>query len=244
MAETGYREQLYSIGISVGIAFGAYIVGTLLTVGVALGLEAIGVTVLSEPTRRLFLSTVLLQGVAFGGVALLYLRYQDLGLEFVKVRIPTRKDAAVMLAGLVSILGMVVVASLLLTYLGIDTAQNQIMELGQQEPIAFLLLVPLSFLLVGPGEELLFRALIQGTLRESFHPVRAIVLASALFAIIHVFSLSGDGKWVYVGLVFALALVLGATYEYTGNIVVPAVIHGAYNAVQFGMAYIQAVSSV
>lgn len=232
------------MGISIGIAFGAYIVGTLLTVGVILGLEAIGVAVLSKPTRRLFLSTILLQGVAFGGVALLYLRYLDRGIEFVKARIPTRKDAAVMLAGLVSILGMVVVASLLLTYLGIDTAQNQIMELGQQEPIAFLLLVPLSFLLVGPGEELLFRALIQGTLRESFHPVRAIMLASALFAIIHVFSLSGDGKWVYVGLIFTLALVLGATYEYTGNIVVPAVIHGAYNAVQFGMAYIQAVSTV
>ncbi|MFC7197304.1 CPBP family intramembrane glutamic endopeptidase [Halosimplex aquaticum] len=68
----------------------------------------------------------------------------------------------------------------------------------------FLLLIPLSFLVVGPGEELLYRGLVQGTLRETLHPARAIVLASALFASIHLFSLTGEGKLVYVGIAFAL----------------------------------------
>jgi len=85
---------------------------------------------------------------------------------------------------------------------------------------------------------------VQGTLRETLHPTRAIVLASALFASIHLFSLSGEGKLVYVGIAFVLALVLGATYEYTDNLVVPALIHGAYNAIQFTSAYLTATGGM
>jgi membrane protease YdiL (CAAX protease family) len=54
---------------------------------------------------------------------------------------------------------------------------------------------------------------------------------------VHVFSLQGSGKLVYIGVVFTLALVLGVAYELTDNLAVPALIHGAYNAVQFGLAY-------
>jgi membrane protease YdiL (CAAX protease family) len=56
--------------------------------------------------------------------------------------------------------------------------------------------------------------------------------------------LSGEGKLVYVGIAFILALVLGATYEYTDNLTVPAVIHGAYNAIQFTIAYLTATGGV
>ncbi|MFC7059876.1 hypothetical protein [Halovenus salina] len=37
---------------------------------------------------------------------------------------------------------------------------------------------------------------------------------------------------------------MGATYEYTGNLTVPAMIHGAYNAVQFASAYLTATGGV
>ena len=94
-------------------------------------------------------------------------------------------------------------------------------------------------MLIGPGEELLYRGLIQGLFKESFGPLRAIVLASGLFAVVHVFSLSGTGKLTYIVIVFGLALILGGIYEYTDNLVVPAFIHGTYNAVQFALAYLQ-----
>ena len=90
----------------------------------------------------------------------------------------------------------------------------------------------------------MFRGLVQGTLRENFHPARAIILASALFASIHLFSLSGEGKLVYIGIAFVLALVLGAAYEYTDNLAVPAVIHGTYNAVQFAESYLAATGGL
>lgn len=244
MTEETYGTRLLALGSSIFVAVSAFVVGNVTVLGTAVTLEAIGVPVFSRPTRTIFLSTILLQGVAFGGVALAYLRLRGMGLDFIKVRLPTRRDLTVGVAGTVLLLLLLFLASSVLSYLGIESAQNQIVELGEENPLVFLLLVPLSFLLVGPGEELLFRGLIQGRLGESYSTWGAVVLASGLFAAVHVFSLSGDGKFVYVGIVFGLALVLGATYEYTGNLTVPALIHGAYNAVQFAGAYLTATGAV
>lgn len=240
MSRTTYGDQLRSIGASIGLALGAFVIGNIVVAVTGFLLEAVGIPIFSRPARTLFLGTVLLQGVTFGGLALVYLRVRDLEWSFVRVHIPGLRDLGVALGGFLLLLVMLFAASTLLSALGIESAQNQIVEIGQQNPIVFLILVPLSFILVGPGEELLFRGLIQGTLTETFHPIRAVVLASGLFALIHLPSLSGEGKLIYVGIVFALALVLGGTYEFTDNLAVPSLIHGAYNAVQFGGAYLAA----
>ncbi|GAB3699491.1 hypothetical protein GCM10028858_13400 [Halorubrum pallidum] len=55
----------------------------------------------------------------------------------------------------------------------------------------------------------------------------------------HTTALSGDGQLTYMAVVFVLALVLGATYEYAENLVTPAVIHGVYNAVLLSALYLQ-----
>ncbi|MFB9808419.1 lysostaphin resistance A-like protein [Haladaptatus pallidirubidus] len=130
--------------------------------------------------------------------------------------------------------------SVVLTTFGIQSAQNEIATLGEQDPRVFLLLIPLSFLLIGPGEELLYRGVVQERLRESFGRWPAIALASLIFAFVHVFSLQGQdtGIIVYLGILFVLSPILGAAYEYTRNLVVPALIHGAFNALQFGLAYL------
>ena len=239
-----HSTRLRAVLVTIGLALSSFVIGNIVVLAVATALEAVGFQVYDRPAIILFLSVVLLQGVTFGGVALGYLKLRGLGWSFIRARVPSLRDLAVTLGGFLLLIVILVAASRVLSSLGIQSAQNQIVEIGNQNPIVFLLLVPLSFLLVGPGEELLFRGLIQGTLAESFHPVRAIILASALFAIVHIFSLSGQGKLVYIGIVFALALVLGATYEYTDNLVVPALIHGAYNAVQFGGAYLAATGAL
>ena len=234
---TNGRQQIRAVGITLGIALGSFVVGSILLMLVSQALSAVGISLSDRPALRLGVSTVLLQGVTFGGVALFYLQARDIGLEFIRVRVPTRRDIAWVTGGFIMILVAVRALSAIIAYLGFDHASNQIIEVGREEPTVFLVLIPLSFLLVGPGEELLFRGLIQGTLRESFHPARALILASLIFAMVHVFSLQGSGKLVYIGVVFTLALVLGVTYERTDNLAVPALIHGAYNAVQFGLAY-------
>nr|WP_233265024.1 CPBP family intramembrane glutamic endopeptidase [Halomarina oriensis] len=110
-----------------------------------------------------------------------------------------------------------------------------------------LLLVPLSLVLVGPGEELFYRGVVQGWLRESFGPVGAVLTASVLFASIHVPGLVGASATSVVAtlaIITFLAVYLGALYEYTGNLVVPALVHGLYNATQFLLAYGQATGGL
>ncbi|GAB3421254.1 CPBP family intramembrane metalloprotease [Haloparvum alkalitolerans] len=241
---TEITTRIQSVGSAVGLTYGSTVIGSVIvTIGAAL-LGAFGVDVTARPSLRLVMSTILLQGVTFGGLSILYLRFRDLDFEFVSLSIPDRRDVAVTIGGVGTLLGLLIVASRVISSLGLESAENQVVTVGQQNPTAFLILIPLSFLLVGPGEELLYRGLVQGTLRETLHPTRAIVLASALFASIHLFSLSGEGKLVYVGIAFVLALVLGATYEYTDNLVVPALIHGAYNAIQFTSAYLTATGGM
>jgi len=237
-------QRIRSVLVAIGLTYGSTIIGSIVIVTVATMLSAVGIDLTTSPSLRLLLSTVLLQGITLGGLAVLYLRFRDLGFDFVPVTIPDRRDVAVTIVGIVTLLSLLVITSMIISSLGLESAKNQIVTIGQQNPDAFLLLIPLSFLLVGPGEELFYRGIVQGTLRETLHPARAIVLASALFASIHLFSLTGEGKFVYVGIAFVLAIVLGVTYEYTDNLAVPAVIHGAYNAVQFASAYLTAIGGL
>lgn len=237
-------SRVQSVTTAIGLTYGSYIGGSVVILAITSVLAVFGIQITSRPSLRLLLSTVLLQGVTFGVIAIAYLKVRDLGGDFVPVGIPSKRDAVVTVGGILTLLGLLSVASSVISMVGLESAQNQIVDIGQQNPTVFLLLISLSFLVVGPGEELLYRGLIQGTLTETFHPARAIVLASALFASIHLFSLSGDGKLVYIGIAFGLALVLGTTYVYTKNLAVPALIHGAYNAVQFASAYLTATGGM
>ncbi|WP_254547273.1 CPBP family intramembrane glutamic endopeptidase [Halomarina pelagica] len=227
-----------------GLAIGAYIAGSILVV-VTIGLlESVGIRIVDRPARRLLLGTVLLQGVAFGGVAIGYLiRSNKLG-DLLRIHAPSWKDAATIIVGTVGLVGFVMIISVILETYGISVAQNNVVSTARDAPMTFLLLVPLSILLVGPGEELLYRGVVQGTLADVSHPIRAVILASAIFSLIHIFSLTGDGKILYLGIVFVQALVLGGTYLYTSNLVVPSLIHGFYNAIQFAFAYLSAIGLI
>jgi membrane protease YdiL (CAAX protease family) len=237
-------SRLESVAAALGLTYGSYLVGSVVILAVVTSFGLLGVDLSSRPGLRLFLVTVFLQGVTFGGITLLYLKRRDLGFDFIPVNVPDKRESVVIVGGIIALLGLLFVASSVVSALGLSSAQNQIVEVGQENPGVFLLLIPLQFLLVGPGEELLYRGLIQGRLRETLHPARAIVLASALFASIHLFSLTGDGKLVYVGTAFVLALVLGIAYEYTENITVPVVVHATYNAIQFANAYLTSTSGI
>nr|WP_264475153.1 CPBP family intramembrane glutamic endopeptidase [Salinirubrum litoreum] len=87
-----------------------------------------------------------------------------------------------------------------------------------------------SLLFVGPGEELLFRGVVQGRLREAFGPVAAITLGGVVFAVPHlVAAYTGPGSLVSIGVVFGVSLALGTLYEVSDTLVVPVVAHGLYN---------------
>jgi membrane protease YdiL (CAAX protease family) len=191
------------------------------------------------------LNLVLLQGVSFPLVAFAYLRWRGLPLSFLRARIPSLKDLLTGFGGFVGAFAIVFVALILISAIGAPTAERADSE-ALQDPQVLLMLIPLSLLLIGPGEELLFRGTIQSTLREKFSAPVAIVLASAAFAPAHILALTGGpgALAVTISVLFLPSLVFGAVYEYTENLVVPALSHGIYNATLFGLAYVVQTSDI
>lgn len=229
--------------VLVALALAVLLAGTGLVVGLGLVFLAAAIlTILGVELSiggRIVISVVLLQGVAFAGTAAMYMRIRGLGLDYLGVAVPDGRQLLWVASGYILALVGALTVGAIAVLAGLEPAQNRLAELGQAQPVIFLLLVPASILLVGPGEELLFRGIVQGRLREVLGPVAAIGIASALFALAHVGSLSGDpaSRLITVGLLFVPAVVLGVIYEATGNVVVPAAVHGTYNATLFTVAY-------
>lgn len=83
--------------------------------------------------------------------------------------------------------------------------------------------VILVSLLAGVGEELLFRGVVQGGLTEVWSPAIAIVIASGLFGAAHAVSFS---YWLLATL---MGLYLGLLYHWTGNLLIPVIVHALYD---------------
>ncbi|MFB6304999.1 MAG: lysostaphin resistance A-like protein [Haloferacaceae archaeon] len=226
-----------ALGVAGGMALGGLAAGVALVVAVVSAVRAVGVD--PSPAALLVLSLLLVQGVTFGGVGLAYFRARGRSPRSL-VASPTVRDLAVAAAGYVLALGAAVAGAVAVSFAGLETGRNVVAEAAIRNPDLLLLLVPASFLLVGPGEELLFRGVVQGRLRETLSAPAAVVLAAALFAAVHFVALSGSvgARLVTVLVLFGPALVFGTAYEVTDNLVVPALIHGAYNATLFSLLYV------
>ncbi|MFD1632550.1 lysostaphin resistance A-like protein [Haloplanus ruber] len=210
--------------------------------GLALGLSLLFVGLGAEPSPfvLLVISLVSIQGVAFGGVAVGYVLVRGWGLDDLGVRLPSIRDLVFVVGGYVTALVAAIAGALFVSVAGAPAGENQVAEFASADPSVLLWLIPGSFLLIGPGEELLFRGIVQGRLRETFDPIPGVALASAFFAAVHFVALTGGtgGRLVTVTVLFFPALVFGTVYELTDNLVVPALVHGAYNATLFSLAYL------
>jgi hypothetical protein len=210
--------------------------------GVVLGLNAV-TGGLSLPVN-LVLTLVLGQYVAFGGLSIAYLTWRGLDragiVAYLGVRRPSLKEIGLVIGGWALILVTIMAVSLLVQLIGTEPAANQSAELAMQNPAIIPLLIAASFLVIGPSEEILYRGVVQGRLRETLSPVPAILIASAIFAAIHVIALTGgaSARLTTISILFLPSLVFGAVYEYTENLVVPALLHGLHNAVIFTVLYV------
>jgi membrane protease YdiL (CAAX protease family) len=160
------------------------------------------------------------------------------GMGFhIPVAIPNLRDIGIVIGGYIfawaTALTISIVIQLITRQTSAEQGQNTATETGLQNPEVLFLLLPAMILLVGPGEELLYRGVVQGRLREAIHPYAAIALASAIFGSIHWFALTGGnafGNLLVLVLLTCVGAVLGISYELSDNIVVPSLIHGFYNA--------------
>jgi membrane protease YdiL (CAAX protease family) len=234
-----------AIASAIGLAIGAYAVGNVIAALAIFLIQSAGIAVLGYSGRSALVSAIALQAIGFGGVALLYVEYTERGHTLIRAHVPTLREFGYLIGGIVAVLLGWIAATLLITLIGIRPAENAIIE-GIRNPQLLLVLIPVSILIVGPAEELLFRGLVQGRIKRAIGPVGAIVIASAVFASIHSFGLIGSPKQLIASLsvIFVLALILGSLYERTGNLVIPAIVHGLFNSIQFFLAYLMAVGQL
>jgi membrane protease YdiL (CAAX protease family) len=194
------------------------------------------------------LTTIGYQGVGIGVVAFFYYRWRGDPIDHLGLAIPGRRELAWAGGGLAVLVGVWIGTNAFTQYFGVPVAEHQLGALSQ--PNQILTFVVLSFLIVAPGEELLYRGLVQGTLREAFGAWPSIAGASALFALNHVTALvatganAGTATAVTIGLVLVLSLVLGYLYERTETLVVPVLIHAGFNGLQFGLRYVEVTGAL
>ncbi|MFC7176907.1 CPBP family intramembrane glutamic endopeptidase [Halosegnis marinus] len=204
-----------------------------------------GVDVQGSVVTQTVLNVIALQGIGFLVASLVFLRVRD-RFDLVSVRRPTVRDAGYAVGGVFVLFAGLILLNAVYTALGIETGTQTIVEQSLDTPTLALYSIPFSYLLVGPGEELLFRGAIQGILRESYGVVPAIVVASVVFAAAHGLGITGTPTEIVASLsvIFMLSLVFGAVYERTGNILVPVFIHGTYNAFTFLSLYLRGTGAV
>jgi len=240
-----FETRLRAAGHSIGIVVAAFVIGTALALA---GVVVLGqfMPVYSADDQLLpaaYIVSSALQFVGFLLVGLGYL-YARSDWNLVTARLPSLRDVGIAVGGTVVLFVANLALGSIAQSIGLESAENSVVTMGQSNPEIFIAMIPVTLLLVGPGEELLFRGIVQGLFRRAYGPLPAVLIASALFGVVHFVALTGDGKLVYVAVAAALGLILGTIYELTDNLVVPVLTHGLWNAYLFAGQWVLATYDI
>jgi membrane protease YdiL (CAAX protease family) len=230
--DDAFRRRAGHAAIAFAVGLAGLLVGNLLGVVPVL---------LSLPLLVQFALVTVLFGVGLAIVAAFFLAVTDYGIDYLDVATPDRRDALYAVGGSIAIFALLLGLGALSDALGLGGAESSLIEQARQNPEILLVLVPLSYLVIGVGEELLFRNVVQKYLAESFSATGAILVGCAVFTLMHLptyFSQDAVGLFSTLVRLFFLSLVLGVAYERTDNVVVPILIHGTFDAVQFAALYL------
>lgn len=224
---------------ALALLFGAILGASLLMQAGVGALSGVGVPAGSTLGK---LASTVLQFAAFAIVVGLFLvgaKDRDL----LSASVPDRRDVGLAVGSVVVLLAVQYGLLTLLSAVGVLPVQNRAIDPESHAPAYFLAMVVLSLLVVGPAEELLFRGAVQGLLKRAWGAWPAVVGASLLFGAVHfnVGAGSLEERLAYVAIALLLGVMLGYLYEYSENLAVPALAHGGYNAVAFGVQYLDAV---
>ena len=233
-------NYLLALSVAVGLAAGGFLAANLLSLPL---LTLFSLFEISFQSTIGYAASTLLQGIAFVLVVVVYMRYTNHS-GLLNIRRPSMsnrerilRDIGWVIGGFILLLVASQAVGIALQQFDLAPGTNRIVSAVRQDPTLALYLIVLSFVATGPGEETLFRGGVQGILRGTFSPVSAVVLSSALFGLAHVTAVvtgsGASGVPGYVISAFVLGLVLGGLYEYTNNLLVPVLVHGAYNAILF-----------
>lgn len=233
------RTRLRSFGHAALIVVAAFLVGIVLS-AIGLGLfQAAGYT-LDSDFAVVFVTTSALQFLGFLLAVGWYFRAIADFDDIVHYDRPGLREAGWAILGLVTLLGSIAAIGAILTRFGLEPAPNNVIDVGREDPLVFLLLVPVTILFVAPGEELVFRGVVQGQLRRAYGVLPGILIASAIFGLVHLPALGTEGSiYVTIAVIVAAGLLLGAVYELSGNILVSIAVHALWNVTVFLANYVE-----
>lgn len=176
--------------------------------------------------------------VAVGG----YLAITD-QRDLLGIARPSLREVGIVVGAGIALLALQYGSLFVLREVGLSTGQNRAVVPAGDPVGYYAAMVVVSLLVVGPVEEVLFRGVVQGGLRRAFDALPAILLASALFGVVHLSGIQGTSaeRWAYVAVVLVLGCVLGLLYERTENVLVPGLAHGVYNAAIYAVLLAQAL---
>lgn len=147
---------------------------------------------------------------------------------------PSKTDG---LLTIVVIIGTLIIELLILNvgYALLETtpaSHQTVSGLNLTNPFLIGGLIVLFFVFVGPVEELIFRYGIQRKLLGSFSIYTRIGLTSIIFSIAHFWDYGGGlGSMLPLIVIFVSSCVYGYAYEYSDNLTVPTLAHGASNSI-------------
>ncbi|ELZ11057.1 Abortive infection protein [Halovivax asiaticus JCM 14624] len=196
------------------------------------------------PTTTMAVLTQIATVLGTASVAGAYLAWTGRDRSYIDLRVPRLRDLGYVIGGIAALAGIAIAIGLLLGSAGVENTDHSSFDRAQGAPELLLVLAVASILVIGPFEELLYRNVIQKGLYEYFSKPGAIVVASVAFASAHLIAYSGDsvgGLLVSLGIVFSLSLALGVVYARTNNLLVPALVHGLYNAYVYYTQYLELV---
>lgn len=236
--EGGVRSVLAATGISAG--------------GLLLAELATFPAILADPTiatspgtadRTVVVASFVLNFLGFFLAGGIYLVATGKGRNYLDLRVPTLREWGYALAGVVGSILFVMGVNVTVQLLDLPTAPNQVIEYVGDDPNMVLILIVIVFTLNAPAEEFLFRNVVQKRLYAAFTRWQAVGVASLIFALIHVpayavLAESSAAIGVSLAIVFGGAVIFGALYAKTDNLIVPIVAHASFNAFQFGILYL------
>jgi membrane protease YdiL (CAAX protease family) len=228
--QTGWRTRGRAVAIGLGLVISALIIGTVLSLAPIL----VGGTSLAALTVVFVLSEA---GYAIAGWVYVHQWFT----EKIPLEIPTRQQFGWVVVSTLVMLGIASGIGVLSTRTGIQIGRAD-QEFLTGDPAMVLVLAVLSFAIIAPAEEYLFRGVIQRRLTRSMRTPAAIGVAALLFVIPHAIGYLGGVQGILLLSIapFSLAVILGALYEKYDNLSVPILAHGLYNATLFITTYVTA----
>jgi membrane protease YdiL (CAAX protease family) len=179
--------------------------------------------------------------VGFALFAAAYLLTRDDRQGFVRVRVPSAEGVAWMVVGTPVVIYLLAGLHMITAGApgGAAASGGEHMQLTANFHLLPVALVG-QLLFAAPAEEMVYRGIVHGRLRETFDTPVIVVIGGLAFGFLHLLiglvtlsvSLTGAVLWFASSAI--AGFVWGLAYERTENIVVPTVLHFAHWTVPFG----------